>query len=790
MNPLAAVRDFFREPVLRLVTYHVGFIILAAGLILGTEYYAEQCYKKPAQDAIANQNGKHRLAQIIQRQLQSIESRYRALLLFDNPHRIEVLNNRIDQSMVLIDSVIDVLKTGGTMIDVMPVNFYDADEIREEIRYRRRGGEQIEVAVLDIAPKIEELKQSLSRTTKLLLRLLAQGDSRPVSHDTELIIAVKQTDALLLRTRECANKIFYDIRQSNLVSESKIARTQSTVKKIELSVNLIANTLVVVLAFIVARKIYHILKLQKSIQAHNNLLSTVVDQSPASIVVTDTEGKIEYVNTCFVEQTGYGFTEIQGQTPRIFKTGDTPSDRFSELWQTISGGGIWRGELINQSKNGRIFTEDAVIAPVLDEKGRIIKYAAIKFDITEKKQLADSNTMLRIEQNRLKAILDYAPIGVIISTPDKRIIWANEFVSRITGTKSLENLDYMALLPVPVDGDLECLLSIDSGKKIPILRHCRQIVWGDTEVMLTTFVDLSRQKKLEADLAQKNKLESVGSLAAGIAHEINTPIQFISHNLTFLQDSFTALLQLLELTEKYRRLGQQGDLSVDADAVIKTAREEADMDFLVEEGRAAIIESIDGATRISAIVKSIKAFSHPGSTEKSTIDMNQLIRDTLLISKNEWKNVADILVDLPDEIPRFLGLLNELQQVMLNLVMNARDAIVERRLRESEHAGRIEIRSRLVGDWIEIMVQDNGSGIREDIREQIFDPFFTTKDVGKGTGQGLSISRNIIVRKHQGELYLTEGIDGGAGFLIRLPLVLMPPNGSCDHPLTSSNNQG
>ncbi|MEA3543593.1 MAG: PAS domain S-box protein [Thermodesulfobacteriota bacterium] len=787
MTLFTKVKEAFTEPIIRLIIALIGCMILVAGVIFSTEYYARHNYEEPARKTIANQNNKGKLTQILQRELLTIESQYRGLLLFDNPHRVKVLNRRIEHAIVQIEAVMQVLQYGGTVTDVLLVNFYAKDEIREKIAYRHPESEKIEVALVDLPPKIIELKQALKMTTELLLQLLREKKGRAVKDDPGLHIAVKQTDALILRTKESANKIFYDIKKLNSAALRQIEQKQATVRQIVVLVTLVSKFFLIMLAIFIAQRIFIILQRQRQIEAHNNWLSTVVDQSPASIVVTDTEGRIEYVNKFFCTNTGYSSAEAMEQLTNILKSDETSDSTFSELWQTITAGNIWRGELTNKTKDGRLFTEDVVISPVLNNQRQIINYAAIKFDITDKKLLANSNKQLRFEQHRLKAILDNAPVGVVISGVTGQILWANKFVESISQTELLEETVYEKLImddredenfTSTLSGEAEAVLSLHDGRKIPILRNCQPLKWDDSEAVLTTFVDLSQQKKLEADLAQKSKLESVGSLAAGIAHEINTPIQFISHNLTFLAESFADLLAVLELTEQQRLAVQTGESSTTADAKVAAAREEADIDFLAEEVPGAIAESIDGAGRVAAIVKTIKAFSHPGTAEKTAIDINQLLHDALLITKNEWKNVADVNVNLAENLSPLPVHTNEIHQVLLNLILNARDAIVSRCQTEPAHKGKINISTRQTDKWVEIEILDNGTGVAMEIRKQIFDPFFTTKGVGKGTGQGLSITRNIISENHQGELRLVDGIDGGAGFLIRLPF----------HPSTRNND--
>ncbi|MCK4503731.1 MAG: PAS domain S-box protein, partial [Desulfuromonadales bacterium] len=629
--------------------------------------------------------------------------------------------------------------------------------------------------------KLIELKQFFSRITELLLASISREQFQSVSDNFHLSQLIKQTEALLLRARESANRLFYDIRQVNIASQHEISQTQVNVKQIVLAINLVANFLVVILALLIALKIFRILQEQKMIQARNHWLSTVVDQSSSSIVITDVHGDVEYVNDFFERQTGYSFAEVAGKSTQIFKSGKTADAVFKEMWQTITAGGIWRGELCNKAKDGHLFYEEAVMSPVFDGKGKIINFAAIKLDITEKKALDDRHAQLQIEQERLKSILDKAPVGIVIAGLDYGIRWVNDFVIKISEFDCLAGTDCRQLFYLDEPGadfdpnqegsldNHEILLRSQNGHKLPVLKSVQRITWCDEDVVLITFIDISARKKLEEELLQKNKFASVGYLAAGIAHEINTPMQFIKHNLQYLKDSFADFLQLLTLGEKLRQQAIVAAVDQKTIAEIARTREDIEVEFLSVDVLHAIDESIEGTTRVAEIVNTLKEFSHPGSAEKIYTDVNRLIENTLAVTKNEWKYVANVTTDLSSHNKMVPCLVNEFSQVMLNLIMNARDAIVARQVQEPTLKGVINISTREDGAWVEIRVRDNGTGIPAAVQDKIFDPFFTTKEVGSGTGQGLSISRSIIVEKHQGIMSFETQPGEGSTLIVRLP---------------------
>jgi signal transduction histidine kinase len=279
---------------------------------------------------------------------------------------------------------------------------------------------------------------------------------------------------------------------------------------------------------------------------------------------------------------------------------------------------------------------------------------------------------------------------------------------------------------------------------------------------------------LEHQLLLAQKMESIGQLAAGIAHEINTPTQFVSDNLHFLQDSFhtiqnslTTYAQLLQAVES----GHADSRLVDA---MKRTLAEADMEFMKEEIPKALKQSLDGASRVSKIIKAMKDFSHPGTEGKKPIDVNRAIESTAIVARNEWKYVADMVTVLDPALPLVPCKAGEFNQVILNLIINAAHAIDDVVTQTKGDKGTITINTLVEEEWVEVRITDTGTGIPEAARDRIFDPFFTTKEVGKGTGQGLAIAHDIIVNKHGGTLTFKTELGQGTTFMIRLPLEGIP----------------
>ena len=277
--------------------------------------------------------------------------------------------------------------------------------------------------------------------------------------------------------------------------------------------------------------------------------------------------------------------------------------------------------------------------------------------------------------------------------------------------------------------------------------------------------------EMEVQLRHAQKLESIGSLAAGIAHEINTPTQYIGDNTAFLGGALPGLLACLQDQRGYLA-GLRAAAALPPEAAELLRRiEDLDLDYLVEEIPKAIRQTLEGVGRVTAIVSAMKDFSHPGAEGRVPANLNHAIESTLTVSRSEWKYLARLESDLDPGLPPVPCLQGEINQAVLNLVINAAHAIEESLGgRNTGKLGLIRIATRQVGREARISVSDNGQGIPEAIRERIFEPFFTTKPVGKGTGQGLAIVRSVVVDKHGGRVTVETETGRGTTFHLFLPL--------------------
>ncbi len=488
------------------------------------------------------------------------------------------------------------------------------------------------------------LRIALSRGSVILNNL---KQVPPQSDDLLTICDSRDTQSLLITAVESG------ARPTHLLLFENTTRDRGWSEDIQTTLQLFARTLSSTLD-----RERHIIEL--------NRLSAVVAQTDESIVITDTDGEITYVNPSFERATGYTSAEVIGKTPSLLNSNRHDKDFFRSMWQTISAGKVWTGKLFNRRKDGGVIEEEVSISPVFDRQDQIVNYVAVMRDV-------------------------------------------------------------------------------------------------------------SQMAKLETQLRQAQKMEAIGQLAAGIAHEINTPTQYIGDNTRFLKESFEDLSELLvEMRETVGKASQRPEACEPLKALHQKA-EDLDLEFILEEIPRAINQSLEGIERVSTIVRAMKDFSHPGSQNMSYNDINMALDSTLTVARNEWKYVADVELELDPQLPQVFCLAAELNQAFLNIITNAAHAIEEKH--KGGGKGIIRVKTRGEGDNVVVSISDTGSGIPDSVRDKIFDPFFTTKQVGKGTGQGLSIVHHIVCDKHGGKVELESVVGEGTTFHLWIPIGSESDNG-------------
>ena len=374
--------------------------------------------------------------------------------------------------------------------------------------------------------------------------------------------------------------------------------------------------------------------------------------------------------------------------------------------------------------------------------------------------------------------------------PDWPIIQVNPAFEQVTGYDAKEAIGQSCCFLEGVETDpatlaqLRLALEQHNSCGVTILLHRKDgtTFWNeltlspvpDASGWITHFVgvqhDVTVLRSLEKQLNQAQKLESIGQLAAGIAHEINTPTQYIGDNTRFLLEGFSDLNPYFAAQARLLEAAKAGTVTPEIIAAAESATHSADLDYLTAEIPKAIGQSLEGIERVSRIVLAMKEFSHPGVKDKVNMDLNHAIDSTLTVCRNEWKYVAEVVTEFDPSLPLVSCLPGEINQTILNLVVNASHAIADVVGDGSHGKGTITISTRRDGEQVEICLRDTGAGVPEKIRQRIFDPFFTTKEVGKGTGQGLAIAWTVIVERHGGTLHLESEIGNGTTFIIRLPI--------------------
>ncbi len=535
-------------------------------------------------------------------------------------------------------------------------------------------------------------------------------------------------------------------------------------------------------------------------------IHAIVDAAADGIITIDERGTIEEFNGAAQRIFGYGAEEVVGKNINILMPEPYRSEHDGHLHNYDRTGekkiiGI-RRELVGQRRDGSTFPLDLIVSEVRLSQGRV--YTALVHDITKRKQAEEA---LRENQEYIENIIGSMIDMLIVVTPDGRIATVNRATLELLGyaQEDLIGQSFGVVMRdedghtsdvsvskrgLPVERSLlrglvqggsisnvEAAYVTKDGREIPVVLSgsVMRSEDGETRGIVCVAQDLTRRRRLEVQLSHAQKLESIGQLAAGIAHEINTPTQFVGDNTRFLKDSFVGLTRLIQqFTQALDGTTTDHPWSERREE-LKAAVAEADLDYLMEEIPKAIDQSLEGIERVAKIVRSMKEFSHPSGEEKQPVDLNKAIETTVTVARNEWKYVSEVETDLDASLPLVPCHAGDINQVILNMIVNAAHAIGTVVDDGGAEKGKITIRTRLDGEHAEISISDTGAGMSEGVRSRIFDPFFTTKEVGKGTGQGLAISQDVIVRKHGGHIAVESEPGQGTTFTITLPLT--PVNG-------------
>jgi two-component system, NtrC family, sensor kinase len=512
------------------------------------------------------------------------------------------------------------------------------------------------------------------------------------------------------------------------------------------------------------------------------------EQAPIGIVYMDRDGRILRGNHAFCDFLGLNSSEIETKSiAELTHDADVAHNaaEFERLWGGETG--VLDMETRYIRADQRTIWVRATTALVRDATGA--PTCAVKFirDISARKDLAAALTQ---NQQLLQAVVADLPVAIHACDVDGHVFLHNSAAAELFAIgeagddpPALEVFLPDGKTPVPSEERLlsralrgETVTNVELVMARPgypartTLGSARRLTGPNGECLGAVAVteDVTRRRTLERELAQAQKLESVGQLAAGVAHEINTPVQFVSDNVQFVRTALPDIVAVINAYRNLQRAAQSGGDVAAAAHLAAEAEKAADLDYVLENATPAIDSSMEGLARIATIVRSMKEFAHPDQAEKILADLNQAIRSTLVVASNEYKYVAEIDAEF-GELPPVPCYLGEINQVILNLLVNASHAISDV-VKKTGGRGKITVRTRLDGGAVEISIADTGTGIPEGARDKLFDPFFTTKEVGKGTGQGLAIARTVIVNKHGGTLHFETERGMGTTFFVRLPV--------------------
>lgn len=528
---------------------------------------------------------------------------------------------------------------------------------------------------------------------------------------------------------------------------------------------------------------------QKQNRENLRRLATAVEFTAECIVILDGEFRFEYANPSFLKYSGFTIEELLGRKPSDLGGEKSSPEEIERLRNTMARGEVWSGMLLMERRDGSIHHEEHTISPVKDGAGKTTNYVSLIRDVTDRIEMENRRREAEQNASRFSRLLEQSLNEIyVFDSESLYFIDVNEGARENLGY-SMDELAEMTPVDLKPEFTHETFLKAieplrtgqeqillfttiherKDGTQYPVEVHLQLMADDETPLFCAFILDITERLRMEQQLGQAQKLESIGQLAAGIAHEINTPTQYVSDNTVFLQRAFGSVMDALQSSEQLLKAAQTGDIGTDVIEQTEAAFKKAKLDFLKSQVPPAFEQSLEGLERVSRIVGAMKEFSHPAQ-EKTNVDLNRAIQSTITVASNEWKYVADMQTEFDTELPLVPCLPGDFNQVVLNMIVNASHAISDVVGDGADGKGTITISTHQVGDDVEIRIADSGAGMPEDIRSKIFDAFFTTKAVGKGTGQGLSIAYNVVVEKHGGTIDVESEVGKGTTFIIHLPL--------------------
>ena len=522
-------------------------------------------------------------------------------------------------------------------------------------------------------------------------------------------------------------------------------------------------------------------RIRRELTERNQLFEVITENAADMIAVTDCAGNQLYNSPAYQTVLGYSLEELKA-TSSVEQI--HPEDRQRVLEAAEKARLTGRGERLKyriRHKNGTWRTLESVTTAIPNEAGQIEKLVIVNRDITDRERAEETRN--RSDQ-LFRSIAENSADLIAVVDKDGHRIYNNPTYERLLGYTQEELKQTVSFEQIHPDDRPRVTQAAEQALKTGVgqIVEYRMQRKDGTYVTLESHGSFIRDSRGEIEASvisardigdrrmamQNEKLSAIGQLTAGIAHEINTPVQYVSDNIAFLSDIWNQLDAAMAfcLTPAHASITSDSRPS----GAVTSAGPPEDWDWLRQEVPKAISQSLEGIRRMSKILGAMRRFSHTGGGEREQVDLNEALDATLTIAQNQIKHIADVQTDYQVNLPRLECYADEMNQVFLNLIVNATHAIREASKKQARERGKLTIRTRQIDDDVQIEIQDNGTGIPLPACARIFEPFFTTKQVGEGTGQGLTICHDIVVRKHHGNIWFDTELDRGTTFFIRIPI--------------------
>jgi len=716
-------RSYLKEPIVSKLYLLLAIYLITIGAIISIENYFDQSFATRYRNAIQNQEQLSKLENLLHRNLLELNIAFKSYPSVTHPKQLTNIENEITKLTERSIQIINVIDQGGTIEDQRAVNLHSQDVITTQIKYNEDQYTGALAEVRELAPLINQMHSLSEKVARKIEVTLKETEGvNNVAKATDLYI--KQAEASLERLHEIENKISYDINK-RLVSLNNssinVLKRYNNLKYLSLFV---FTLFVVFLTYFLLSQIRNLIFNQRKAEENNKKLIQAVEQSPISIMITDTQGNVEYVNKGFMSLAGFSKTELNSGNTNFFKL-QAQENKFAEvLWQTIQEGQVWTGEISSKKEDGSIFWEKVLISPVLSEDRTISNYIAIKEDTTEKKLLTES---LKESNKTLSTITENLPVGILIVDRHKKIVQLNQTAAKTMGFKTIPQAmshfqihSYNDLFfttkkeeykdeqsGITVESLDERLEVKENNISREILKNIIPVTLDNQEVFLEAFMDISAQKEIQKKEAESNKAKS--EFLANMSHEIRTPMN--------------GIIGATELLSKTR-------LSKEQKNVVSIIGRSCD-------NLLNIINDILDFSKIEAGKMKIESYAF---NLRSTIDylMDQM-------SFKALEKGIEILSDVEDTIaPVVIGDESRLIQILINLMGNA-----VKFTSEGEVVLKVEIDQQQGSNLtLHFSVEDSGIGIPKNKLEKIFESFTqadgsTTRKFG-GTGLGTSISKMLV----------------------------------------------